>query len=517
MRGTRLFRPLVLSASAFAAGALAAALVAGGGAGRAAETPAAEPRAGQGSPKTLGLDAVRAAAELEEAFAAVAEVVNPTVVQVRPERVISQTFLNPFEGTPFERFFWPFGEDRDERRRPPERQYRTQGLGSGVILRDNGYIVTNRHVVEDADTLEVRLQDGRTFKGQLVGSDSFSDLAVVKIDARGLPSIAVGDSESLRVGQWVLAFGSPLSPDLNNTVTAGIVSAVGRLSGTGGAVQRYVQTDAAINPGNSGGPLVDLRGRLVGINTFIFTQTGGYQGIGFAIPANTVRTVAEQLIEGGAVRRARLGVSYSPATESLIRALDLPPGAAQVARVEQGSAAEDAGVQAGDVVVAVDGKPLEHSLELSTVIANKKPGEQVRLTLNRNGSEKTLTVKLGEAERDTLARASARGESADRERVQDELGLRYADLTPEDARRAGLDPDTRGVLIIDVDPSSDAYNTGGLREGQVIVEVDRKPVHTAADLEQIYRGLEPGSTFLVKVIQPGPERSTLVTALTKPE
>ena len=265
---------------------------------------------------------------LEAAFMEVAETVNPTVVQIMTDKVTEVQSPtdpfggNPFEGTPFEQFFAPFRRPDDFGRQQP-RKYHQQGLGSGVVIRADGYIVTNNHVVDGADELQVRLADGNVYDASLVGRDAFSDLAVVKIDAENLPAISMGNSDELHVGQWVLAFGSPLSEELQNTVTAGIISAVGRFSSTGESVQNYIQTDAAINPGNSGGPLVDLRGHLVGINTAIYTRTGGYQGIGFAVPVNTVRSISSQLIAEGKVNRARLGVQYAPASESLIEALKL--------------------------------------------------------------------------------------------------------------------------------------------------------------------------------------------------
>ena len=335
-----------------------------------------------------------AALDLEQAYTAVAEAVNPAVVQILAEKLTrTETRANPFEGTPFQDFFSAPGG-----RQAPE-PYRQQGMGSGAIVREDGFIVTNNHVVEGADELKVKLLDGTLYDARIVGTDPATDLAVIKIDASALPFIATGDSDVLKAGQWVMAFGSPLSPELSNTVTSGIISAVGRLQSFGGdGVQNYIQTDAAINPGNSGGPLVDLRGRLIGINTAIYSRTGGYQGIGFAIPVNTVRNVVEQLIANGKVEHARLGVEYGPATESLIEALDLPRGAAQVARVVAGSAADRSGVRPGDVIVAIDGQTLTNSLQLSQIVGSKQPGDRVGLTVNRDGDVQEIEVKLGMAE-----------------------------------------------------------------------------------------------------------------------
>ena len=458
---------------------------------------------------------------LEAAFMEVAETVNPTVVQIMTDKVTEVQSPtdpfggNPFEGTPFEQFFAPFRRPDDFGRQQP-RKYHQQGLGSGVVIRADGYIVTNNHVVDGADELQVRLADGNVYDASLVGRDAFSDLAVVKIDAENLPAISMGNSDELHVGQWVLAFGSPLSEELQNTVTAGIISAVGRFSSTGESVQNYIQTDAAINPGNSGGPLVDLRGHLVGINTAIYTRTGGYQGIGFAVPVNTVRSISSQLIAEGKVNRARLGVQYAPASESLIEALKLPRGAAQVMKVTEGSAAEKAGIQEGDVITALNGKPLSNSLELSTRIGSLRPGDTVEITLNRAGEQRTVRVTLGGSD---TAEATAGADQPDRKRraarIEEELGFRFTNLTPELARRYELDPEAEGVLITEVDPAGAAYREANLRPGQLIIEANRKAVKNTRDFERIYADLEPGTAFLVRVRQPE-GNGTFLTALTKP-
>ncbi len=462
---------------------------------------------------------IREDLDLEDAFIKVAEQVNPTVVQIMIEKVIEAPAnpfpVNPFEGTPFEDFFAPFRAPRGQGGNGQPREFHQRGLGSGVLLRNDGYIVTNNHVVTDADEVKVRLSNGDVYDAEVVGTDTFTDLAVIHIDANALPAISLGDSDELRVGQWVMAFGSPLSEELQNTVTAGIISAVGRYSSTGESVQNYIQTDAAINPGNSGGPLVDLHGRLVGINTAIYSQTGGYQGIGFAVPVNTVHDIAEQLIAHGKVRRARLGVQYTAASPALIEALDLPRGAAQVMSVVEGSAADKAGIKEGDVITAVDGKPLTNSLELSTLIAAMKPGQKVEITLNRAGEEKTVTVTLGASEEETAEAASAAKPST-RGDIEKQLGFSYTDLTPDLAKQFGYDEDARGVLITRVDAESDAYRDANLRAGQLIVEVNKQPVRNVRDFERIYHDLEPGATFLVRVRRPDLNGSIL-TALTKPK
>ncbi|MDX1390204.1 MAG: trypsin-like peptidase domain-containing protein, partial [Acidobacteriota bacterium] len=407
------------------------------------------------------------ASGLEQAFATVADGVNPSVVQIRSERVMTAAGASsPFQGTPFENFFGPFGDPRGEPA-PREREYRQRGLGSGVILSSDGYIVTNHHVIADAELVEVQLFDGRSLDAEVVGQDAYTDLAVLKIDAANLPSVPLGHSDDLRVGQWVMAFGSPLSEELQNTVTAGIISAVGRFTSAGTGVQEYIQTDAAINPGNSGGPLVDLRGRLVGINTLIFSRTGGYQGIGFAIPVDTVSRITTQLISSGSVDRARLGVTYGPTAPALIEALELPRGSAQVGTVQDDSPAAEAGIEPGDVITAVDGKPLENSLELSARITNKSPGDRVRLTLNRDGEERVVTARLTQAEPEAATTAGLHGRGG----IQKDLGFAYRNIDPATAERLGRD-DIEGVLITDIDEGSDAFRDANLRPGQIIVEID---------------------------------------------
>ena len=337
---------------------------------------------------------------LESAFTKVAESVNPAVVQIRAQKVVERRMTNPFRGTPFEDFFGGPGG--------PEREFRSQGLGSGVVIQSDGHIITNNHVVENAEQLSVVTQDNTEYEAEIVGTDPFSDLAVIKVDASNLRAVSFGNSDNLKTGQWVLAFGSPLSENLNNSVTAGIVSAIGRLRSAGrrqrspngsgpeiSPIQNFVQTDAAINPGNSGGPLVNLSGELVGINTAIASQTGGYQGIGFAIPSNTVERVATQIIEEGEVQRARLGVQYDGASQSLIQNENLPSGAAVIGGVEDGSPADKAGLEPGDVVTAINGERMQNYLQLGNTVASMRPGDEVTLTVWRDGETQEITVTLG--------------------------------------------------------------------------------------------------------------------------
>jgi serine protease Do len=428
---------------------------------------------------------------------------------------------NPFQGTPFEDFFGgPFGFEG------PQQPMPRSGLGSGVIIREDGYILTNNHVVDGADELTVIRMDGSRFEAEVVGSDPVSDVAVIKIDQENLPFVSFGDSDDIRVGQWVMAFGSPLSAELSNTVTAGIISATGRLqsgigpSGSNGGppqIHNFLQTDAAINPGNSGGPLMDLNGRLIGINTAIFSRTGGNQGIGFAIPVNTVKTVSEQLIETGRVDRARLGVQFGPASESLINALDLPRGAAVVSSVMPGSSAEQAGLEAGDIIISINGNELTNHLQLSQMIGAMHPGEEVSLTVVRDEERRTFDIELGgwEASEEIASADDGERERSSRDQMMENLGLRLSDITPDLARRAGLEQSVSGVIVTEVNPASDAYRDSELRQGHIIIEIDKQPVRNLNEFEEIYRGIEPGQPFLVKLLVG--EDQTSITALTKPE
>ncbi|PSQ95507.1 MAG: serine protease [Bacteroidetes bacterium SW_9_63_38] len=451
---------------------------------------------------------------LESAFTKVSEAVNPAVVQIRAQKVVERRMPNPFQGTPFEEFFGgPGGQ---------QREFRSQGLGSGVIIQSDGHIVTNNHVVEDAKQLSVVMKDGTEYDAEIVGTDPFSDLAVIKVDATDMTAVSFGDSNTLKTGQWVLAFGSPLSENLNNSVTAGIVSSVGRLQQTGGrgntqgGVQNFVQTDAAINPGNSGGPLVNLNGELVGINTAIISNTGGYQGIGFAIPSNTVENVVTQIIGSGNVKRAFLGINYGPASQTLIKNEDLPSGSAVISRIQDGTPAAEAGLKAGDIITAINGQTLDKYLQVSNLISSMTPGEEATLTINRNGKRKEMSVTLGSRE-EGMASAEEENESGEapsREQLMEELGLNIQDISPEIARQLGLD-NTKGVVITDVDQSNPMIRNSGLEPRQVIVEIAEAKTPDAETFQEVYSEVPAGKAFRVVVRLPG--GFVDVTSLRKPK
>ena len=456
--------------------------------------------------------------ELEEAFIAVAEAISPAVVQIRSEQLIEPRQAdNPLEGTPLEDYF----------NMPDQGPRIRSGLGSGVITRSDGYIITNFHVIARATELEVRTADGHFFDAEVVGTDQDSDLAVIKIDADDLPAVSFGTFDEVRVGQWVLAFGSPHSEDLDNTVTAGIVSALGRTSSSLANLNifaAFIQTDAAINPGNSGGPLVDLRGQLIGLNSAIYSRSGGNQGIAFAIPVNVVENVTTQLIETGTVERAQLGVFFDRVSETLADALDVPRGAAQVSEIIKGSAADQAGIQEGDIITEVNGQELRDFNQLRTTIGNLHPGDVVDLEVVRDGEHLAFTVELGKrvvAENDQAER-----DDRDEDSSLEDLGLSLSNSTPATLRRLGLEEAEpfEGVLITAVDPNSPAAREAELRRGDIITEIDKQRVEKLDDFEQVYRSIGKGETFLVRVLrlQPGaePNNPTLrpfLTALTKPK
>ena len=328
--------------------------------------------------------------ELSEAFAAVAEHVKPTVVYIRSQRTEQTTRQRVPPG--MERFFPRFRQQPDIE----------QGSGSGFVISADGYILTNNHVVEGAEQVTVRLLDRREFKAKVIGTDANTDVAVLKIDAKGLPPVALGNSDDARVGEWVLAIGNPLGEGLTFTVTSGIVSAKGRalqgLPGRGqGSIQDFIQTDAAINPGNSGGPLVSVRGEVIGINSAIASETGFYSGYGFAIPINLARTVMNQLIETGSVHRAALGVSIDNVTLNDAAYVGLPEIRGVVVKdiPSDDSPAKAAGILPGDVIISVDGKPVERVGQLQQVIGFRKPGDVVKVEVARKGGvRKTFNVKL---------------------------------------------------------------------------------------------------------------------------
>ena len=387
-------------------------------------------------------ESLKVAQELSDAFSYIAEKAAPAVVYIETEKVVTAPMnLAPFDffgDEFFKRFF-----------APPK--YRERGAGSGFIISPDGYIVTNNHVVQGAQKITVKLVDGRVFKAKVVGRDPFSDVALIKIDAHNLPTLPLGDSDLLRIGEWVIAIGNPFG--LTHTVTVGVISAKGR-SGIGiSDIEDFIQTDAAINPGNSGGPLLNLKGQVIGMNTAIFTRSGGYMGIGFAIPINIVKTVVEQLKTKGKVERGFLGVYIQDLTPAIARELGLNiTEGALITEIIPHSPAAKAGLKVKDVIIAYNNKKVKSASELKTYILLTKPGSVITLTVIRNGKVKKIKVKI---ESPRKAFFVARGVIKELRKFLDEIGIRVEDITPELARRLGL-RSTRGVIITEVIPETPA-------------------------------------------------------------
>jgi len=389
-------------------------------------------------------------------WTAAAKAAMPAVVNVATARTAKM---------PADPFFRMFGGDRTPRRE--------HGLGSGVIVTADGYVLTNNHVVEGAQDIRVTLADRREYKARLVGADPKTDLAVLKLPGAGFPVVAVGDSSRVEVAEVVLALGNPFG--LSQTVTMGVVSAVGRANVGIADYEDFIQTDAPINPGNSGGALVDARGALIGINTAIFTQTGGYMGIGFAVPVNMARQVMDQLVRRGRLTRGYLGVAVQEVTPALARGLGVSTTARGIVigDVAPDSPAERAGLRRGDVVLAVDGKPVDDVGHFRNLIAGTAPGTPLKLTILREGREQTLEVTVGEAPERAPSVAAQPGAPV-------RPGLSVTDVTPDVAKKLGLPPGLRGALVTDVIPGGPAAEAG-LRPGDVIQEVNRKPVRSAEE------------------------------------
>ena len=441
-------------------------------------------------------------------FAPVIKKVSPAVVNVftttAPRQNTSQP-RNPFSDDPFfRRFFgeeFPGGETR--RFRTP----RQNGLGSGVIVREDGYILTNNHVVDNADEIKVALSDEREFTAKVVGRDDKSDVAVLKIDAKNLPYLRLANSDNIEVGDVVLAIGNPFG--VGQTVTMGIVSATGR-GNIGLDYEDFIQTDAAINPGNSGGALVDAEGRLLGINTAIISRSGGNQGIGFAIPVNLARSVMESLIKDGRVVRGFMGVNIQDVNPALAQEFDLKSNdGALVADVTAGSPAEKAGLKAGDIITKFNGKPVRDSRQLKLQVAQTSPNAKVPVEVLRDGSTKTLTVQLKEFPRSGLASTSRRDNDSDGSEAEETLkGVAVGNVDVRTRQQFDIPSDIKGALVIDIDESSAAYEAG-LREGDVILEINRKPIASAEDAVELSAKNDKSSTLL-RVFSRGGTRYVVV-------
>jgi len=453
-----------------------------------------------------------------KAFAAVAKQVSPSVVFIRVESKASSRstapFSSPFEspnGSPFGNEF-PFGDDffrrffgesfpgrpQPKKRQAPQRERMIMGQGSGFVFKtekgahaSKSYILTNNHVVKNADRIRVQFKDGREFDATVTGRDSHSDVAVIEVKAADLPALRLGDSSQLEVGEWVIAIGNPFG--LSHTLTAGVVSAKGRTSVGINDYEDFIQTDAAINPGNSGGPLVNLNGEVVGINTAIFSRSGGYMGIGFAIPSNLASTIANQLIEHGEVTRGQLGVVIQPLTPELAKSFETKADKGiLIASVNDDSPAKKAGLKQGDVILKLNDEPIIDIGSFRNRVALMPPGTSIKLTILRNGKHKTVNVKVGKAsEEKQIAKAASHSSG--------EIGFTVQTLTPQLADQYDL-KEGEGVLVSEVQPGSIAA-MAGIRPGTIILQVEQKPVKSAEEFQHAIKTSERKKRVLLLVRQ----------------
>ncbi|NKB25256.1 MAG: Do family serine endopeptidase [Kiritimatiellae bacterium] len=413
-------------------------------------------------------------------FSQVAKKTIPAVVFIRVEKIFSERTtrsrqLNDpfgFFGDDFlERFFGGSGY-----RRPPPKKYYQQGEGSGFIISKDGYILTNNHVVGDVDKIIVRLHDGREFEGKLIGTDPHSEVAVIKIDADDLPTLPLGNSSDLEIGEWVIAIGNPFG--LSETLTAGVVSAKGRNNIGIADYENFIQTDAAINPGNSGGPLLNTKGEAVGINTAIYSRSGGYMGIGFAIPINMARSIKDQLVKTGKVERGYIGIIIQDLNMDLAQSfgLDEPKGIL-IAKVVAGLAGEKAGLKSGDIILKLNGEPVKKTSIFRNEITTILPRSTIKLEVLRDSQVKNIEVTIGSLDPDTAFKEASKGGV-----TSSELGIAVENLTSEWAQRFGYELG-QGVIVARVDSGSGAERAG-LRPGILITSVDRQPITNVKEFKR---------------------------------
>ena len=463
---------------------------------------------------TAARAALAASSDLSQAFKLTAHAVRPSVVSissVKKVRVINPR-LRQRPGAPgmpgipdeLRRFF---GDDPFERMLPqlpqaPE-DFSQEGLGSGVIVSADGYILTNNHVVAGADEVTVTTSDSRQLRAKIVGTDRATDVAVLKVEAKDLVPAPLGDSEALEVGDWVMAIGSPLG--LNQTVTAGIISAMGRQVGvTNGGYEDFLQTDAAINPGNSGGPLVNLKGEVIGINTAIASRSGGFSGIGFAIPVNMARSIMDQIRDNGKVTRGRIGAAIQDLTEDLAKSFGYNGReGALIDDVVPDSPAAKAGLKAGDIVTKYQGKPVKSSSQFRNAVAATAPNTKAEIEIFRDGKKQTLQVQVGLLSEEDMARAQP--DAGDEEASADALGLSVQPLTPEIARQLGLKDVPAGVVIAGVEPGSLAAR-GGLRAGDVVASVGGQDIANVKEFRDAMAKQKASEGVRLTIVREGSKR-----------
>ncbi|TVQ53061.1 MAG: Do family serine endopeptidase [Phycisphaerales bacterium] len=471
---------------------------------------------------------IQTAVNLSNAFRTISSAVAPSVVNINTvqevvERVPERR-LDPFGDDFFERFFGPSPfdraqpRDRDNDRQPRERErrYERRGQGSGVIVSPDGYIVTNYHVIGDADTINVQLDSGRQYQAEVIGTDATTDLAIIRIDAIGLTAARFASTPS-EPGEWVLAMGNPFG--LDHTVTAGIVSATGRQIGIIRdqqgmlGIENFIQTDAAINPGNSGGPLVNLRGEVVGINTAIISRTGTYMGVGFAIPADLVQSVMTALIDDGEVTRGWLGVAIQNLDQDLAESYGyVGIDGVLIADVTSGSPADEAGLKPEDIVISINGRPTARGNQLQTMIATFPPGTEVEMKIFRGGEEKRIPVTLGQRPTSEEMLAQARGErSGPATAASEKLGLTVKEMTSEMAERLGFREPT-GVVIDEIRSGSVAARSAvtAMRPNDVILSVDGTDIGSIEEFEEAVERADLSTGVRLRVRSGGSTRIILL-------
>ncbi len=422
-----------------------------------------------------------------DAFILASEVSMPTVVHITTKTKATDRYSQR-GGGPMDLFEYFFGDPYN--RKPQKQEEETErivplGSGSGVIISEDGYIVTNNHVIENADEIEVVLHDNRSYQATLVGTAQSTDLAVIKIDTENLSAIKFGNSDATKIGQWVLAVGNPFN--LSSTVTAGIISAKARninlLQQKAGmsAIESFIQTDAAVNPGNSGGALVDLNGDLIGINTAIASPSGVYAGYSFAIPSNLVKKVVDDIIEFGAVQRGYMGITMSPVDDKLAKELNLDKvEGAYISEVQKGSGADDAGLKGGDIIIKIEDKGIKTSPELQEIVARYRPGDKIHVEYLRDNKLKTVTVTLKNRD-NTTALVNKDDLKNTAKNVIESLGVELEELNTSQARRIGL---AGGLKVNKIEKGIIRDNTN-MKEGFIITAVNKRPVKTLKDLERI--------------------------------
>jgi serine protease Do len=444
--------------------------------------------------KTIKPHVSRNVIETSKAFTEIVRTVSPAVVNISATKVIRRDSDSLFDDPLFDLFnpFNDFGMPK---------KWKEKSLGSGVIVSSDGYIITNNHVVEKGEEIKVTLFDRKTFRGKLVGSDPKTDIAIIRIDAKGLPTLTWGDSERLQVGEFVLAIGNPYS--LSHTVTMGIISAVGRANVGIADYEDFIQTDAAINPGNSGGPLVNVKGELIGINTAIFSRTGGYQGIGFAVPSNMVRIIMDQLVQRGKVTRGWIGVTIQELTQELSQKFGASSAnGALVSDVMKGSPAAKAGIKRGDIIIGFNGKQVKDVSNLRNLVAQSKIGKVVGMKILRSGKKYTIKVTIKEFPMSREVTEVVPDHSIVETEAEVLTGLNVMDLTKETLKQLGFNKNERGVIVVKVETGSPA-DEAEIRKGDIIKEIDKKKIYSVEDFNKIASHIKRNENVLLFINRGG--------------